>query len=264
LAGGLLASTTEPGTFTILFVVSAGTSLAFASSLALVPEPTGVPRDASLRVGGYRRVLRDRYFLGTIGVNAIFVTAGVALLTTMLPVFAKTEAGLSEDVIGAIFLANTITIVLAQLPLTHVLEGRRRMPVLTLTGALWAACWVAILGAAEGPTAAAALAFIAVGIAFGLGECLDGVIQGPLVADLAPAELRGRYMALWLITAQAGFALGPALGGVLLAVSPAALWLPAAACCAVAGVAALALERGLPFEARRTPAAKLAHLGSPT
>jgi MFS family permease len=113
-----------------------------------------------------------------------------------------------------------------------------------------------MLGAAEGPTAAAAVAFIAVGIAFGLGECLDGVIQGPLVADLAPAELRGRYMALWLITAQAGFAAGPALGGVLLAVSPAALWLPAAACCAVAGLAALALERGLPFEARRTPATR--------
>jgi hypothetical protein len=65
-------------------------------------------------------------------------------------------------------------------------------------------------------------------------------------------------MAAWLTTAQLGFALGPALGALALAASPALLWLGAAATCTGCGLAALAIEEGLPAVLRRSPRAKAA------
>ena len=65
-------------------------------------------------------------------------------------------------------------------------------------------------------------------------------------------------MAAWLTTAQLGFALGPALGALALAASPALLWLGAAATCTACG-RRLARDRGgLPAVLRRSPTAETA------
>jgi len=99
-------------------------------------------------------------------------------------------------------------------------------------------------------------------VVFAVGEALLGVVQGPLVADLAPAHIRGRYMAAWLTSNQLGFTVGPALGGLLLARSATALWTVAACACLAAAVASLALESALPPEARRTPATGVAEVAT--
>ena len=84
---------------------------------------------------------------------------------------------------------------------------------------------------------------------------LERLRDGPVVvADLAPARLRGRYMALSTISWEIGFVIGPAAGGFILAASPLALWPIAALVCVAAGAGALALERGIPRELRLTPA----------
>ena len=44
--------------------------------------------------------------------------------------FAKNEASVSEKGIGLIFLVNTVVIVVLQLPIAKLLEGRRRMRAL--------------------------------------------------------------------------------------------------------------------------------------
>jgi MFS family permease len=128
------------------------------------------------------------------------------------------------------------------------------MQALAGMGAIWAFSWLIVFAAAGTSRTwlAAALLFVGVAI-FAVGECIHGVVQGPLVSDLAPAATRGRYMAAWLTTAQLGFALGPALGAVMLDVSPAFLWLGAAAVCVLLGIAALALDERIPTSARRSP-----------
>jgi MFS family permease len=78
-------------------------------------------------------------------------------------------------------------------------------------------------------------------------------VHGPLTADLAPAPLVGRYMALGSQSWQVGWIIGPALGGFALQHAPNALWVAAAAVNVAASAAALALERHLPRVARRTP-----------
>jgi predicted MFS family arabinose efflux permease len=254
LTGGLIATTSDPTSFTILFLIDAATFLGFIAVLPFVPDPELPPVEEGARPGRYRDVLRDRLLLGIVAVNVVFVSAGYAVIE-LLPVFAKNEAHVSERGIGVIFLVNTLVIVFAQLPIARALEGRRRMPALALMTVLWATAWMIVLvGGATLEAIAAASVFALAGLVFGLGECFHGPTQGALVADLAPPRLRGRYMALSTISWEIGFVIGPAIGGFVLDREPLALWPLAAAVCLLAGVGALALERGIPPGLRLTPA----------
>jgi MFS family permease len=253
LAGGLIASTSDPKTFTVLFLVDAATFLVFAAILAWVPDPELPPPEAGAMPGRYRDVLRHSVFVRLVGLNVVFVTAGYAQIE-LLPVFAHDEAGVSERAIGAIFLVNTLTIVFAQLPVARLLEGRRRMAALAVMTGLWAAAWVIVLGGGLWfEAAAAAIAFAVALVVFGLGECFQGPTQGALVADLAPPRLRGRYMAVSTTSWDIGFIIGPAVGGLILQYEPYALWPLAAGLCLLGGLGALRLERLVPRQLRLTP-----------
>jgi predicted MFS family arabinose efflux permease len=254
VAGGLIATTSSPGSFTVLFLLDAATFLVFVGMLAFVPEPELPAEDEALAPGRYADVLRDRVFLGIVVLNVLFVSAGYAQFE-LLPVFAKNEAGVTETGIGLIFFVNTLVVVLAQFPVSKALEGRRRMPALAVMCALWTAAWgVVLLGGASLETVAAAVVFGLAAIVFGLGECFQGPVQGALVADLAPPRLRGRYMAVSTISWDVGFIVGPAVGGFVLQAKPLALWPLAGAVCLLAGAGALALEPRLPRSLRLTPA----------
>lgn len=253
LAGGLIATTADPGSFTRLFLLDAATFVVFVVVLSAVSEPvTGEP-EAHEERGGYRAVLRDRNFVGLLGLNVLFVAVGYEVFA-LLPPFAKNYADVSERWVGMIWLANTLLIVLIQLPVSKALEGRRRMAALALMNVLWAAAALIVLAAGELLTAtSAALVLIAATMVFGVGETLQGPTQAPLVADLAPERLRGRYFALGSMSWSAGSILGPAVGGALLDWHPLAVWPLAASVCLLSAVACLALERRLPPGVRRTP-----------
>jgi MFS family permease len=259
LAGGLIATTESPGSFTVLFLLNSLTFVVYgAVMLALVPSPdlgarapaSGVPAE---RAGSYRDVLRHRAFVAVIGLNALFIFAGFSGFE-LLPVYAKNEAAVSETQIGIVFLVNTIVIVLLQLPIARLAQGRRRMPALGLLGLLWAAAWLVVPLAGSKTAGAATLLLIGAMTIFAVGECLHGAVHAPLVSDLAEPRLLGRYMALSALSWQVGFALGPAVGGFVLAYSPNATWLGAAAFCAIGGGLAFLVETTLPARARRTPA----------
>jgi len=255
LAGGLIATTESPGSFTVLFLLNALTFVVYgAVMLALVPSPdlgigTAAPNE---RAGSYRDVLRHRPFVAVIALNALFIFAGFSGFE-LLPVYAKNEAAVSETQIGLVFLVNTIVIVLLQLPIARLAQGRRRMPALGLLGILWAAAWLVVPIAGSETAGTATLLFIGAMTIFAVGECLHGTVHAPLVSDLAEPRLLGRYMALSALSWQLGFALGPAVGGFVLDYSPNAVWLGAAAFCAIGGGLAFLVETTLPARARRTP-----------
>ena len=258
LTGGLIATTEHPTTFSILFLVNAATCLVFASVLVGVPEPALEQAEDEDEPGGYRAVLRNRTLLWIVGLNALFVSAGYGQLE-LLPAFAKNETDISEKGIGLIFFVNTLSVVLAQLPLMRLLEGRRRMVAYLALGFVWAIGWLGVLAAGVWFTAASAVAVIAIAtIAIGLGECIHGVVHAPLVIDLAPPKQRGRYIALSGTSWSVGFIVGPAVGGVLLDAAPLALWPTAAAAALAGGLLALRLEARIPRSVRRTPVARLA------
>ena len=253
LAAGLIAVVGNPMTFTVLFVLDAVTFLAYVGVLAFVHDP-GVPDD---EVGDapatYAAVLRHKTFLGLWTLNFLFVAAGYSLFT-LLPAFARDQAGLSERQIGAVFFVNTLAIVLAQLPISRWIEGRRRMRALALMPALWAVAWLLVDAGGYWFTAGTAFVIIAfAAIMLGVGECFHGPAHQALVSDIGSPHLRGRYFAVHSLSwGLAGF-VGPALGGFILAGAPFALWPLASVVCLIAMVGVLRIERYIPAHLQRVP-----------
>jgi MFS family permease len=92
----------------------------------------------------------------------------------------------------------------------------------------------------------------AVGIIIAVAECAQFIVLGPLIAEIAPPHLLGRYMSLYQLSFLAGIALGPAAGGALLATSPDAFWWGGAIALALTGAGFLRLGDRIPDPSHAT------------
>jgi MFS family permease len=246
--GGLVASFGLRG-FVALFLVNAATYVVYVAILiATVREDAPVARVT----GGYRRLLRDRAFVHFALTNIALIAVGWGVLAWLVPPYAK-ELGIGTGLIGLLLLANAATVVLAQVPIVKRAEGRSRVAALILGAAIWVGACLFALAAQDAAPAVALACLVAAAIAFGLGECLHATVFLPLVADLAPEELRGRYMAAIGLTWWLGLALAPTLGAQLLAVSSSLALLASAALSVATIVSLLALEARLPVGLRLIP-----------
>jgi MFS family permease len=184
------------------------------------------------------------------------MAAAISLMVELLPAFAKNVTHVNERQVGVTFALGSVGIVLFQLPVVKLAEGRRRMRGLALMGVLWAASLLAVWAAGAWTTGTDAfLIFSAATLVFSVGECLHGAIHAPLSVDLAPPHLVGRYVAAASISWQVGWIIGPAAGGFVLQHRPLLLWPVAAVINLALAGAALALERRLPQSVRLTPMA---------
>jgi MFS family permease len=237
--GGVVAGL---GGFVALFLANAVTYLVYLAILvAAVRDEVRTPREA----GGYRQVMRDRALRRFAVINVALIAVGWGVLAWIVPSYAR-EIGIAPGLIGLLILANAATVVLAQLPIVRVAEGRSRVGALSLAAALFAlACLLALQGGLAWLLAAA--------VAFAIGECLHATAFMPLIADLAPPGLRGRYMATAGLSWWLGLAVAPTLGGQLLAVSPVLPLLGGAALAASAIVLLRASEPALPVTVRAIP-----------
>jgi MFS family permease len=247
--GGLIASYGLNG-FVALFLANAATYVLYVAILvALVPDdvrPTPV-------AGGYRVVLRDRPFVRLALINVALVAVGWGVFTWVVPPYVREEFGAGSSLIGLLLLANAFIVVLAQIPVAKLVEGRRRAATMAIASLTFVAACLLVVGADLVSLRYAYAALLAAAIVVGVGECFHTTVLMPLVADLAPAGLRGRYMAATGLSWWLGLALAPTLGTQLLGVSPPAAMLAAAVVALAAGVSALALERRLPSDIRLTP-----------
>ncbi len=246
--GGLVATLGLRG-FMALLLANAATYVAYVAILvATVREEAPAVR----ATGGYRRLLRDRAFVHFALTNIALIAVGWGVLAWIVPPYAQ-ELGIAPGLIGLLFLANAATVVFAQVPIVRIVEGRSRVGALALGAAAWVgACLLALVAQGATPTTAF-VCLVAAAVAFGLGECLHATVFLPLVADLAPVELRGRYMATIGLSWWLGLALAPTIGAPLLAVSPTLVLFAGAALSVAAIVSLLALEARLPLGARLIP-----------
>ena len=258
-AGGVVAARGLNG-FVVLFLVNALTYWMYAAILVAGvredPRPEPLP-------GGYRTVLRDRPFVQLALINVAVIAVGWGVFSWILPAYARNAIGVSTRLIGLMALANAVTVVLAQIPLAKAAEGRRRAVTMASGALTFVGACALVLGADAAGLPVAAVALLAAVVAVGIGECLHTTVLMPLVADLAPAALRGRYMAVTGLSWWLGLALAPTLAAQLLSVSPPATMVASAGVAAAAAGAALALERRLPAAVRLTPRPPDRHYSSP-
>ena len=248
-AGFIVASAQRLSSFQTLYFFDAVTYAAFALIvLAAVASPraeTVTPTDA--KGGGYRAVARDRVFLTVIAANIVLVVVGHTFFSNILPPFAKAHTPIGPAAIGIIVLANTLFIVIAQIPAVRVVARMRRTHAFALASALFAVSLLAVLPATLIHSELAAATLLAgVAIVFAIGECAHILALGPLVADMAPAHLLGRYLSLYTLTFAISLALGPAIGGFLLQTSPDAVWWGGAIAALLAGAVLLGLGGRIP------------------
>src|SRR5579859_3871041 len=231
-----------------LYLFDAVTFVVFALVL-LVGIPRGVANAASTSEGGqgFRAVVRDRLLLALIAGNLALVLIGGAYFSNILPPFAVAHTSVGAGEVGVVVFINTFFIVVAQVPATRVVARMRRTHALAATSAIFAVGLLAILLATlTHSTLVATTVLAGVAIVIAIAECGQFVILGPLVAELAPPHLLGRYMSLYQLSFMAGVALGPAVGGALLATAPNAIWWSGAIAMALTGVGFLRLGSRIP------------------
>src|SRR5690242_14870978 len=232
-----------------LYLFDAVTFLVFALVvLVWIPDP-GFAEAPSASEGaqGLRAVARDRLLLALIAGNLALVLIGGAFFSNVLPPFAVTHTPVGAGEIGVVIFINTFFIVIAQVPATRVVARMRRTHALAVTSAIFAVGMLAVLLATKTESTLAATAVLAgVAIVIAVGECAQFIVIAPLVAELAPPHLLGRYMSLYQLSFMAGVALGPAVGGALLATSPNAIWWSAAVAMALTGAAFVRLGDRIP------------------
>jgi MFS family permease len=202
LVAGLVADRSLPA----LFLADAGTTAVFAALVLLrVPEtrPAGLVHEPALR--GLVRVFGD-------GPYAAFLVLHLVALV----IFAQWQLGLPLDMAAhglgpgayAVLMAvNCAGVVLLQPLLAHRLrrfDGARLLAVSAL-----------LFGLGHGVNALeAGLPGYAVGTAlWTVGEVIGFPVAAALVADLAPAELRGRYQGAYAMTWGLALTLSPIFGG---------------------------------------------------
>jgi MFS family permease len=246
--GGLIAAYGLTG-YIALFLANAITYLIYVFVLVAVVRSEVRPEPIS---GGYRVVLRDRAFVHLALINVAIIAVGWGVFTWLMPPYAEEQLGLSTRLIGLLLLANATTVVIVQVPIARFAEGRRRALMMALAAVIFVSACLLVV-AAGFSNAIAYPALITASIAVAFGECFYTAVLMPLVADLAPAGLRGRYMASMGLSWWVGLALAPTLGTPVLSIAPMAVFLAAGTIATGAAISALALESRLPEVSRLTP-----------
>ncbi len=208
--GGWIATTS----YSIAFFIAAtgmsiyGMIIAFLAKETLSAEIKAQVAQTVEKFGGYGKIFRDREFMFFIG---IFVLNQVvaSMLWIIMPVYANSNFGVPESLYGFIPTTNALMVVFLQLWVTR--KTKRHSPYLVLAiGALFYAVGVGSVALAWGFSA-----FLMAMVIATVGELVMTPTATTLVATLAPADMRGRYMSIYSLTWNVAAGIGPLLGGFM-------------------------------------------------
>jgi len=217
--GGLIAATS----YTIAFYIAAAGMVIYSLLITILAHETLLKHPAasaapSERFGGYGRILKDHAFVSFVAAFTL-TSISAAIMWVLLGVYVKQNYGVSESQYGLIPMTNALMVVFFQILITQVTKRYRALPVLSL-GALFYAFGVGSVALGRG-----FWAFWVSMIIMTIGELIMTPTATTLVANLAPAEMRGRYMSLYGLTWGLAAGIGPVLGGFLNdQVGPSAIW----------------------------------------
>lgn len=237
--GGFLA---ERG-YWWLFVLDAATCLAFAALVAWRLPETRPPHGSDTPAGTLRDVVADRLLLALVACVVLQAAVYLQAFTT-LPLVVRDD-GLGASGYGLVLGLNGLLIIALQPAVLGLLARRDRGKLLLVAGLLQGG-GVALHGLAD-----SLLGHAAVVVVWTVGEVLQAGLLATVVAGLAPAHLRGRYLGVFGASFGIAGLVAPLAGTQLLAqLGEGALW----GACAVAGaVSAVGLREVSRVAAGRPP-----------
>ncbi|AEV88761.1 MFS transporter [Actinoplanes sp. SE50] len=237
LLAGLLARWSYPG----LFLLDAASTLITAVIIARkVPETLGRAGRGGAP-GGLRTVLADRIFLAFVGLTVLQALLS-SQANTIVPLAMHAD-GLGPGDYGLVTALGGALIVLGQLFVPGLIDGRRKARVLALAMLVTAAGFGTLTVADSLP------AYLGAAAVWTVGGMLAAPPNAAINSELAPPLLRGRYQAVFYLSFPFASFVAPALGGAGLEHLGPGLWPIVAGVGIVA--AALHLAAG-PARERRT------------
>lgn len=236
--GGLIATQSYGLAF---YIAAAGMIIysllvTFFARETLPPEVRAIKQERE-RFGGYGKVLRDRPFVSFIGAWTLTQICA-SLIWVLLAVYAKQNYGVQENQYGLIPTTNALMVVFFQLSFTRV--TKRHPPLMAIgVGSLFYA--LSMFGISQGT---GFWAFWLSMVVLTIGELIVSPTSTTLAANMAPADMRGRYMSLYGLTWGVASGIGPVFGGLLNDhIGPRAIWYGGAVVGVASTLAFLYLDR---------------------
>jgi MFS family permease len=260
IVSAAIVDTSDPSTFTRLYLLDALSYLVYVAVLAPMRGvgvgPGGTVGGADVPQGGYREVLADRILVRVALLGLVLATCGYGAFQIALPVFVTEIGGMSVSWVAIAYTVNTLVIVALQLSVLKRMAGRSRTRMLLVVAVLWGLTWVILGVSGLLPGTLVIVGACLSSAVFALGEMLWAPVAPALVNDLAPDHLRGRYNSVQGLVWGVAGSLGPAVTGILLGGGHIAWWvLLVTGGCLAAGVMSVRLGRHLtPALDGRTPA----------
>ncbi len=201
-------------TYRLMFAGTAALTLVVLGSLALLvreslPE-TEEPNPSAVPLSKLRGALSNGPFVALLAVGFLLYYVFTQDWQA-LPVYAKNFLDVSDAQVGLFLAGNGLAVMLLQMPVAYLLDGRSKAAALAVGAALFAASSATLLVTES---------FLGILIAFAgfftLAEMILEVSGAALAAELAPTGRRGTYLALFGCCFGAGYGMSPIVAGLLL------------------------------------------------
>jgi MFS family permease len=167
----------------------------------------------------YSRVFQDKAYMTFVALISIGLIAPT-LMWILMPVYAKTNYGIPEGLYGWIPTTNALMCVFVQYFVTRITRSHKTLPVVGVGMLIYA------LGTGSIALMTGFWGFWLSMVIITLGELTLVPTASKYVADIAPADLRGRYMSMHWLGWGLARTLSPIIGGFLNDnVSPQAIWI---------------------------------------
>ena len=168
---------------------------------------------------GYARVLKDKNYMAFVGMLSVGLIAPT-MLWILMPVYSKTNFGIPEVLYGWIPTTNAVMCVFVQYWVTNITRRYRTLPVLGAGMLIYA------LGAGSVALMSGFWGFWLSMVILTFGELTLVPTASTYVANIAPADLRGRYMSMHWLGWGVARTLAPIIGGFLNDnLAPRAIWM---------------------------------------
>ncbi|MFB3737824.1 MAG: MFS transporter [Candidatus Velamenicoccus archaeovorus] len=202
--GGLFAHWLGPVSTLWVYGVTCFVSAAVFSR-TIHPPPHA--SDGPMRSTGIRHLRWDRPFVTVLAANGAYAWVVAGVYSTLLPVFARDEAGLSFLGIGVGLAVASLTEFAVLFPAGKATDRIGRRAVLVPS---YAAIAVSLL---LWPLAATPALFMVGSGLFGILTGYGGVPQAPMLSDLTTEQTQRTAVAVYRFVGDLGFVLGPLVAG---------------------------------------------------
>lgn len=178
-----------------------------------------VPRSSIAQlITGYMQILRDTKFLAFIGAFILTQTCATTIWILM-PVYANSVYGVPVSLYSLIPTTNALMVVFIQMFVTRITKRFRPLPVM-MVGAIFYT-----IGVGSVSFGTSFIGFWVSIVVMTIGELILMPTSSAYVANLAPPDMRGRYMSVAGLTWNTSAGIAPVMGGYLSDnIAPVATW----------------------------------------